>query len=236
MSLFDDTRYSWRETYFVFFDPRRRPLLDAVHHELDNHAGTFRILDQQVNAEGLFRRLTLASYEDHAALEIVYHQGKAVADEIHALVETLFSACTPKEKEQLDKVLSFRAKFDILHFEQMAGTAEFNIVKMPDLTFAPKHRTQLESGKGGDSLRGRFTKNRSSDTLPASERFHFDPESYANCYGGDASTRGEEQMSMGEEDSDVIERIDPNTLVLVLETLCRISGGIAVDPASGVVL
>lgn len=229
MSLFDDDRYSWRETYFVFFEPAKRPRLRTVRRELDEHAGTFRVLDQQATEEGKLERLVLASYEDHSALEIIYHEGKGVAGEAHALVESLLPGCTAKEAERLGTAKRCRAKFDILHFEQTAGTAEFKIIKMPDLTFAPKKDALFDSG------RGRFPKEQSFDKLPTGERFHFDPNSYDNCRTGHPEVPLDyDSLSM--EDSGIIERIDPNTLVLVLETLCRTSDGVAIDPASGVVI
>ena len=217
MSLFEDDRYAWRETYFVFFDPRCRPRLREVRQELRSHAGTFRILNEQADKLDLLQALTVASYEDHSALEISYREGEDVASEIGGLIEMLGNGCSAREKERLLRVAHYRAKFDVLHFEQTAGTAAFKIVKMPELRFAPPQDSkQVAAPKGRRA------------------RFHFDPDSYENCVNNGAGAELDEQDAGM--DSAIIERVDPNTLILLLETLCRLSDGVAIDPASGVVV
>jgi hypothetical protein len=225
MSLFNDERYTWRETYFVLFDPAMRPRLSDVRRELQHVAGTLTILRDKAELNGNLTSMTVASYEDHAALEIVYHEGNNVPNEIGLLAEILEKGCTTKEKEQLQKARNYRAKFEILHFEQTAGTAEFKIVKMPVLRFAPHEKSKpahpFSNGNYFDKLVSNQTK-----------RFHFDPNSYENCI-----TNGvEPDENINSEDSAEFERIDPNTLVFVLEILCRLCHGIAIDPASGVII
>jgi hypothetical protein len=225
MSLFNDERYTWRETYFVLFDPAKRPRLSDVRRELRHVAGTLTILNDKAELNGNLTSMTVASYEDHAALEIVYHEGNSVPNEIGLLAEILEKGCTAKEKEQLQKAKKYRAKFEILHFEQTAGTAEFKIVKIPDLRFAPreKNKTTLPFSNGNY-----FDKLLSTQK----KRFHFDPNSYENCIANGV----EPDENTNSEDSAEFERIDPNTLVFVLEILCRLCHGIAIDPASGVII
>ncbi|MDR0706135.1 MAG: hypothetical protein LBF88_14270 [Planctomycetaceae bacterium] len=225
MSLFNDDRYTWRETYFVLFDPEKRPRLSDVRRELRHVAGTLTILKDKAEHNGNLTSMTIASYEDHSALEIVYREGNNVPNEIGLLAEMLEKGCTAKEKEQLQKAKQYRAKFEILHFEQTAGTAEFKIVKMPDLQFAPREKSKtthpFSNGNYSDKLLSTQTK-----------RFHFDPDSYKNCLAGGI----ESDENVNSEDSAEFERIDPNTLVFVLEILCRLCHGIAIDPASGVII
>ena len=221
MSLYDDERYAWRETYFVLFDgPRRRPLLDELRRELQRHGGTLKILGGTANAEGRVRTLTVASYEDHSALEIVFRQGSQIAAETDALIRSIEKGCTAKEKERLHSVKHWTAKFDVLHFEQTAGTAEFKVVKLPVLKF---QSSRSEAPKGGPFARR--------------PQFRFDPDSYENCLAGgvgDEYTRKDDEIGM--DDSGMFERVDPDTLILVLDTLCRLTGGVAIDPASGVII
>jgi hypothetical protein len=225
MSLFNDERYTWRETYFVFFDPAKRPLLSEIRRELRHYAGTLTILEGKAEPNGQLVSMTVASYEDHSALEIVYHEGNNVHNEIGLLAELLEKGSTAKEKERLRNAQKYRAKFEILHFEQTAGTEAFQIVKMPVLQFAPRQK---------DKTGTPFSKRKDSDKLlpDQKKRFHFDPNSFENCI-----TNGNEtELEDNNEDSSEFERIDPNTLVFVLEILCRLCHGVAIDPASGVVI
>jgi hypothetical protein len=225
MSLFNDERYTWRETYFVLFDPAMRPRLSDVRRELRHVAGALTILDSKAESGGNLLTMTVASYEDHSALEIVYREGNDVHNEICRLAEILEKGSTAKEKERLREAKTCRAKFEILHFEQTAGTAAFKIVKMPVLQFAPRKKNKIEhlfsNGNYSDKLFPNQTK-----------RFHFDPDSYENCLVN--GVEPDEKACL--EDSSEFERIDPNTLVFVLEILCRLCQGIAIDPASGVII
>jgi hypothetical protein len=225
MSLFSDERYTWRETYFVLFDPVMRPCLSDVRRELRHVAGTLTILGNTAEPNGNLVSMTVASYEDHSALEIMYHEGNNVHSEIGLLAELLEKGSTPKEKEQLLHAKNYRAKFEVLHFEQTAGTSEFKIVKMPVLQFAPREKNKIPS---------HFSDRNYSDKLLPNQkkRFHFDPDSYENCTANNV----EPNENTNSEDSAEFERIDPNTLVFVLEILCRLTKGIAIDPASGVII
>lgn len=213
MSLFTDDRYCWRETYFVFFEPERRPLLRDIQRELKDHAGTFRLLEEQTDRADRLQTLTIASYEDHAALDVSYHAGDNVTAEIRGLIETLGRECSAREKEKLLRLTRYRAKFDVLHFEQTAGTAAFKVVKVPEVHFAQTHNSQ------------HVTK----------ARFRFDPDNYQNCAFNGLPADDDDRQDAGM-DSAVFERVDPNTLVLFLEMLCRLTHGTAIDPASGVFL
>jgi hypothetical protein len=230
MSLYNDDRYTWRETYFVLFDDhRRRPMLDELRREL--HRGSLKILDGTTNAEGRLRSLIVASYEDHSALEIVFRQGPEVIAETNALVQTLEQGSTPKEKERLRSVTQWPCKFDVLHFEQTAGTAEFKVVKLPVLKFQqPSSETDR---------RDSFSTKRQTDRLNEKAKFQFDPNSYENCLAGGSGeeyAREIDRLEAEREESGIYERVDPDTLILVLETLCRLTNGVAIDPASGVII
>jgi hypothetical protein len=232
MSLFNDERYTWRETYFVLFDPARRPRLEDIRRELRIHSAKVNILESKLEPDGTLVSLTLASYDDHAALEISYREGNDVRTETALLAETLEKGCTNKERDRLREAAQYCAKFEILHFEQTAGTAAFKIVKMPVLKF-DSWQQNTKTGKAG----GLFPNGRQSDRLThgrksGKTRFHFDPDSYENCANDGAGA----ELDRETDESTEFERIDPNTLVLVLEILCRLSRGIAIDPASGIVI
>ena len=243
MSLYDDERYTWRETYFVLIDDlRRRPRLDELRRELQPQFQTLKILDGSANPERRLRTLTVASYEDHSALEIVFRQGTGITAEIDALIRTIERSCSLKERHRLRSAKKWVAKLDVLHFEQTAGTAAFGVVKLPVLKFqSPRsdaeQREYFSAKRGTDRLDDRAAQR----TGPFARRpqFRFDPDSYGNCLAGgsgDEYARELDQLEITPEDSGMFERVDPDTLLFVLQTLCRLTGGIAIDPASGVII
>ena len=227
MTLFEDDRYDWRETYFVYFESSHRPKLPEVRRALKSDAPLFAVLDSKAEPDGSLAAITIASYEDHAALEIVYREGKEVLSEVQQLVCTLQNEATAEELLKLHKIIQYTTRFDIHHFEQTADTGMFNITKLPELKFARQSTIPAEHI---DALSKALRQD-----LPESGQFYFDPNSYDQCRGNFVG----EELDISEAtviDSGEFERINPEMLVTVLEILCRISRGVALDPASGIVL
>ena len=226
MTLFEDDRYNWRETYFVYFESSHRPKLTEVRRALKISAPLLSILDSKAESQGHLVAMTIASYENHAAMEMVYREGNDVLLEAQHLVRSLKEEATPKELAQLQKIVRCKTRFDIHHFEQTAGTGVFQVKKLPELKFSKQTASLVDRGDV-------FLKALGQDT-PSKEKFHFDPNSYNQCRHArleDMDISDRDSMDTGE-----LERIDPEMLVTVLEILCRISHGVVVDPASGMVL
>jgi len=227
MTLFNDDRYNWRETYFVCFESTHRPTLPGVRQALKRHIPFLEILACQADEHENLTLLTAASYEDHAAMEIIYREGNDILDESKHLYHTWSTEATAAERVQLEKMVHCRTRFDVHHFEQTAATGVFNITKLPEIKFSAQSAAVPEH-------KDIFSKALALDKKP----FHFDSDSYKRCRCGpsaeipDASGMDETHgMENGE-----CERINPEMLVKVLGILCRISRGIALDPASGIVL
>ena len=226
MTLFEDDRYNWRETYFVYFESFHRPKLAEVRRALKMDAPLFSILDSKAEPHGHLVAMTIASYENHAALEIVYREGSDVLHESQHLVRSLEKEATHKELAQLQKIVRCKTRFDIHHFEQTAETGVFNVKKLPELKFSKKTTSLVDRGDVFLKALGQETTNK--------KKFHFDPNSYNKCrYARLEGMNIAEDDSM---DSGELERINPEMLVTVLEILCRISHGVVIDPASGIVL
>jgi hypothetical protein len=233
MTLFDDERYVWRETYFVLFEPKMRPQFVEVRKNFDTRAGCFSILDKKIFDDDSMESITIASYEDHAAIEIIYTEGETVLKENQALFNTISKDCPPKERDLLRKAKNFTARYNILHFEQVAGTAEFKTIKKPELKFASPLDRAVEKATNSNLKKiNRNNHNNIKLITPQettnNQKFHFDPNSYEKCIFGT------KQFDASDSDVDN-ERIDPNTLILILDTLCNITHGIAIDPASGII-
>ena len=227
MTLFDDNRYDWRETYFVYFESAHRPKLPEIRRALKTYAPLFYILDSKAEPDGNLVAITIASYENHAALEIVYREGKDVLNEIQQFVHSLQTDATTEERMKLKKIVQCKTRFDVNHFEQTADTGMFNITKLPELKFARQSTRPVDHSDV-------FLKALGQDDA-SKGKFYFDPNAYDRC----RSDLTGEELEISDTnilDSGEFERIDPEMLVTVLEILCRISHGVALDPASGIVL
>jgi len=67
MSMFEDSRYRWRETYFVLFPAKKRPTLKSVTKMLSALNKRFELTNLN-DEEEFVDSLTLISPDDFAAL------------------------------------------------------------------------------------------------------------------------------------------------------------------------
>ena len=162
MSMFEDGHYRWRETYFVVFDVSKRPTIQRVKKSLTALGRRYELKNVRGDEAGLLESLTVLSPDDFAALDISYLEGEEVLEQGSQLADDLQRAATdPAEKIRIKRIRQCNARFDVLHFEQLAAE--------PD---------------------------------------------------------------MDEDD----EMLDPGTMLIVLETLAKLTEGIAVDPQSGTII
>ncbi len=160
MSTFEDSRYRWRETYFVLFPAEKRPALKSVTKALSALNKRFELTNLNADPEGLVNSLTLISPDDFAALDICYTGGGEVLDQSAVLVDDLkklgVEGPPPVPWEQIRQ---YEGRFDVLHFEQISESSE--------------------------------------------------------------------------EDAEEDDLLDPSALLVVLEALARLTGGVALDPQAG---
>lgn len=161
MSMFEDGRYRWRETYFVLFDAAQRPAAAQVAKTLAALGNRYELKNIRGDDQGLFESLTLLAPDDFAALDISYLEGEEVLEQGAELCADLGrAAADAQEKARLKRIRQCTGRFDVLHFEQLAD----------------------------------------------------------------------------DETEDDDETLDPGAMLVVLEALAKLTGGIAVDPQSGTVI
>ena len=125
MSMFEDSQYRWRETYFVLFDSANRPTLEAVEQALSKLNEHYLLRNSSAGEQGRFDSLTLLSPHDFAALDICYTVGDEVLDHAAELAKEMGpAACGVAETDPLKRVLQYDGRFDVLHFEQVSGLEE----------------------------------------------------------------------------------------------------------------
>ena len=89
MSMFENSHYRWRETYFVLFDAKKRPKLTTVTKAISALNKRFELSNLSADSAGGFDSLTLTSPDDFAALDICYTGGAEVLEQAASLVEDM---------------------------------------------------------------------------------------------------------------------------------------------------
>jgi hypothetical protein len=121
MSLFADSRYQWRETYFVLFDPQTRPKAADVQAALTALGPRLAVSEVAANEDGLLESMTVLSHADAAGMDLTYVEGDEVKEQIIQLKqEWKAKKPSPKEKPHVDRVLHASARFDVFHFEEVS--------------------------------------------------------------------------------------------------------------------
>ena len=120
MSLFEDSRYQWRETYFVLFDQKQRPKATDVQRLLTELGPRMEIKTITSNAAGLLESMTVLSHSDAAGMDITYLEGEEVKEQVQQLRQDWKGkAAGAKEKPRLERALHANARFDVYHFEEI---------------------------------------------------------------------------------------------------------------------
>jgi hypothetical protein len=125
MSLFENNHYRWRETYFVLFNHKHRPSLDAMKATVKQLGKRYELTEIRVDTEGRLESLTLNAPYDYAAMDITYITGEDVAEQVAELTRDMKGmALTPEEKLKLKRLPDCDARFDVYHFEQIVDDEE----------------------------------------------------------------------------------------------------------------
>lgn len=157
MSLFGNENYQWRETYFVLFRLAERPTAKDVETSLKQAHDRFKVIDVQSDEQGQFESLTLECPDDFSAMDITFVTGEEVAEHIEELSrEVAKSTLTDETRKKLARLEHCDSRFDIYHFEQVAGrtTEEDDFLDPGSLLIVMKRLTKLCHGIGIDPQSG----------------------------------------------------------------------------------
>jgi hypothetical protein len=151
-----DDRFEWRETYFVLFQARKRPLLSQVEAAIRQLGGQFQITEPAADEQGRIEALNIVSPEDHSALEIDYLAGDEVLLQVAELTEELRGEAGLADK--LAKLKNCDARFEIMHFEEMVDELpedeEDEVFDPTALLMALETLVKLTDGVGVDPQSG----------------------------------------------------------------------------------
>lgn len=120
MSLFENSQYQYRETFFVLFERKRRPTAAQFTDALADLGNRYEVQNVCANEDGQFESLTLLAPYDNAAMDITYVEGEDVTSQVEELNEKLRNATlTGLDIQKLSRLGTCDARFEIYHFEQV---------------------------------------------------------------------------------------------------------------------
>lgn len=117
MPASEQEQYHWRETFFILFSSQQRPTLMQVERALGELSSKYQLADLTANDDGLFESVKLSSPDDYAMLEITFESGDSVIEQSAELAKQLRGDA---DSAQLAALLRADARFDLMHFEQLA--------------------------------------------------------------------------------------------------------------------
>jgi hypothetical protein len=120
MSMFENRRFRWRETYFVLFDAKKRPMLKNVTKTLAALNKRFELTDLGDDGRGYIDSLTLIAPDDFAALDICYAEGPEAREQNVELVAEMKKLAADQPPVPWAQIQQYDGRFDVLHFEQIA--------------------------------------------------------------------------------------------------------------------
>jgi hypothetical protein len=158
MSLFEQSDFRWRETYFVLFQAADRPTAEAARAAIRGLGDRFDVREVQPDDQGRLESLSIRVRGESSAMDVVYVGDEDVTEQLPELISELRHGPDGDTcGAQIEALADATARLDVLHFQM-----------------------QLDN----------------------------------------------------ESEDDLDDYIDPGSLLVVLECLCQLCHGIAVDPQS----
>lgn len=120
MSLFGNPRYQYRETYFVLFKEENRPSNEILEAAINGLGDRFEIKETHHDSEQNLESMTVIAPADFAGMDLTYVGGEEILEQVAELNEQFkTTTLTGDEMKKIAKINSCRARYDILHFEEL---------------------------------------------------------------------------------------------------------------------
>ena len=124
MSLFEDEKYEYCDTFFIYLKNENRPTLDAVNAALEE-LGHRCVVENAREEDGKFESATIKFASDCSAMDIVYVHGPEVTAQLGEIKEDLRTmTLTLDTQNSLKKMGTCDSRFDIFHFEEQNPNTE----------------------------------------------------------------------------------------------------------------
>jgi hypothetical protein len=161
MSLFQNDRYRWRETYFVLFQEANRPSAADIERALRGLGDSYRITGVRCGEGGEFESLTIESPFDFTAMDVSYVCGEEVQEQVGEMLKELRRGkLSPREQAQWNALSQCNARFDVYHFQRIvnhngyADGDEDDFIDPGSLLLVLQRLAKLSHGVGIDPQTG----------------------------------------------------------------------------------
>jgi len=122
MSLFGDSKYQYRETYFVLFHKANQPSPAQIEAALDELGSRYETVEVRMQDDEL-ESMTIRSPHDFSAMDITVVEGEEVVNMVKKLREDFRTMTRSGEDlKKLSRLKDFDCRFDIFHFEEIADS------------------------------------------------------------------------------------------------------------------
>lgn len=124
MSLFENEKYEYCDTFFIYLKNENRPTLKDVMAGL-SELGHRCVVESANEENGKFESATIKFSSDCSAMDVVFVHGPEVATQLDEIREQLrVMTLTPDTQQALKKMSTCEARFDIFHFEEQNANNE----------------------------------------------------------------------------------------------------------------
>jgi hypothetical protein len=150
VSLFEDNRYQYRDTFFVFFDKENRPDADKIQACLAELGPKYDVTNVR-HTDGNFESVTVVIPHDCSAMDIAYEDGEEVVLQIEDVMQE-FQTLTlvGDDSKKLVRIQDCTARLDVFHFEQVSMSGDDEILDPGGLLLVMQKLCDLVEGVGLD--------------------------------------------------------------------------------------
>ncbi len=150
MSLFEDPRFQWRETYFVLFRRQRRPDAPATCRLLERLEQRFDLRDIRLDEHGRLESLTACDLAAGAGVDLCYVAGRDVCEQVAEFMRGADAGSGNLPPETCKELQQCDARFEVFHFEAVDYLDEDDDQFDPGSLF--EFLQELEAYCGGISI------------------------------------------------------------------------------------
>lgn len=150
MSLFEDDRYQFCDTFFIFFDVDKHPTLDEVVTALSAGGERYELSEKR-EVDGKFEAITVRCPHDSSAMDITVVVGDEVRDQIQELVaEFRNMSLDGEDYKKLMKIDNATGRLDVYHFERVSDSSDEDMLDPGGLFLVIDKLNAICDGVGHD--------------------------------------------------------------------------------------
>lgn len=128
MSLFEDSRFIYRDTFFIYLQSQHRPTADEVKAVIDS-LGSKYDFENLKEIDGKFESVTVHSPQDNSGMDINLISGEEVTLQVKDLLgEFKLVTLTGEDRKKLAVIELCDARLDVFHFEEVLNESEEEIL------------------------------------------------------------------------------------------------------------